>query len=344
MTELEPIQPSAIIRAAPADIEHVTHTNADLVVSESTRTRIRGGVAKNTTRAYKRQWDDFTTWCRDRGRNPLPATPETLADYVGHLCDLDRAPATIEQAVSAIRTHHRIAGHKGEPDTDKAKLALRGYRRERAENGKRNQRQAPPVTIPALRAMIEACDTTTPIGIRDRALLVIGLALMGRRSELAALLLDDVHEAGDGIEILIRSSKTDKDARGETIAIPRGSHPLTDPVAVWRDWVDVLASVGESEGRLLRSVTRHGRIGQSLHPARINTIMRKLALAADIPSAENYTAHSLRAGGATVAYAAGIPISVIARHGRWNPNSPVLLRYIRAVDRWKDNAMRDVGL
>ncbi|HEY4418581.1 MAG TPA: integrase, partial [Pseudonocardia sp.] len=76
----------------------------------------------------------------------------------------------------------------------------------------------------------------------------------------------------------------------------------------------------------------------------INTTVREIALAAEVPRADEYTAHSLRAGGATVADAAGIPISVIARHGRWKPDSPVLLRYIRAVDRWKDNAMRDVGL
>jgi hypothetical protein len=52
----------------------------------------------------------------------------------------------------------------------------------------------------------------------------------------------------------------------------------------------------------------------------------------------------LRAGGATVAYAAGVPVAVIAKHGRWAPASPVVLRYIRAVDRWRDNAMRNVGL
>jgi hypothetical protein len=53
---------------------------------------------------------------------------------------------------------------------------------------------------------------------------------------------------------------------------------------------------------------------------------------------------ALRAGGTTVAYAAGVPVSVIAAHGRWEKDSPVVLGYIRAVDRWRDNAMRDVGL
>lgn len=337
MNELEPIEPRPLV-AQP------THTDADLIISEATQARIRDGFAANTQRAYERQWKAFYAWCLAAGRRALPATEFTLADYVGHLCDHGRTPATIEQAIATIRTSHTIAGHKGEPGTQQAKLALRQYRRERAERGQRNQREAPPVTIDVLRAMIGVCDLSTTIGVRDRAMLVIGLALMGRRSELTNLTLDDVREADEGIEILVRTSKTDKDSRGETVAIPRGSHPLTDPVAVWRDWVNVLADAGITSGRFLRSVDRHGKIGDSLSPDGVNARVRALAVKADVPRAVEYTAHSLRAGGATVAYAAGIPISVIARHGRWKPDSPVMLRYIRAVDRWKDNAMRDVGL
>ena len=54
-----------------------------------------------------------------------------------------------------------------------------------------------------------------------------------------------------------------------------------------------------------------------------------------LPRADTFTAHSLRAGGATSAYRAGTPVSAIARHGRWADNSPVVLGYIRSVDRWK---------
>ncbi|PZG17586.1 hypothetical protein C1J01_17690 [Nonomuraea aridisoli] len=95
---------------------------------------------------------------------------------------------------------------------------------------------------------------------------------------------------------------------------------------------------------LLRRINRHGTLGPSLGADAVNTIVRDLAVRARVPGAETVTAHSLRAGGATVAYAAGVPVAVIAKHGRWSPASPVVLRYIRAVDRWRDNAMRNVGL
>lgn len=327
-----------------AELEDLPLGVADQHMSPGARRRMLEGINGNTARAYRRWWVEYLRWCNAEGRTPVPATPETLAEWVNALADEDLAPATIRQAMAVVRVAHREAGHRDEPDTRKALLVLRQYQRARAEDGRGGQRQAPPVTIPALRAMVEACDLTTAAGLRDRLALVFGLALMGRRSELCALDIRDVTETPEGLEITIRMSKTDQDARGETIAVPRGTHPLTNPVAAWREWVECLAAHGITSGRLLRSVDRHGNIGPSLTGNAVNEILRRLAAAAELANAEKYTAHSLRAGGATVAYAAGVPVSVIARHGRWKPDSPVVLRYIRAVDRWRDNAMKDVGL
>jgi len=312
-------------------------------LSESTRARILAAVPDNTRRAYARQWDLFTDWCAEHGADPLPATGDTLADYTAHLADAGRSPATIEQATAAIRTAHRTAGYESQPDTRAARLVLRGHRRDRAESGRR-ARQAPPVTIDALRAMVEHCDPATTIGLRDRLVLVLGLALMGRRSELAALNVDDVTETPEGIEVLIRASKTDQDALGAVVAIPHGQHADTDPVRLVRAWTARLAEHGITSGRLLRSVTRHGRIGAGLTGTAIGDVVRAAATRAELPDAARYSAHSLRAGGATSAYKAGAPVSVIAAHGRWAPGSPVVLSYVRAVDRWRDNALRGIGL
>ncbi|WP_336213126.1 hypothetical protein [Nonomuraea sp. LPB2021202275-12-8] len=56
--------------------------------------------------------------------------------------------------------------------------------------------------------MVSARDLNTAIRRRDRLLLVLGLALMGRRSELVALTREDVREVADGLEVTIRTSKT----------------------------------------------------------------------------------------------------------------------------------------
>ncbi|MEV7600038.1 tyrosine-type recombinase/integrase [Kitasatospora sp. NPDC089797] len=316
----------------------------DNQISESTRDRIEQSVPENTRAAYGRQWEAFVGWCSSVGRTVLPATAETLAEYVGHLADLDRAPSTIEQGIAAIRTVHRHSGHPGLPDTSAALAVLKAHRQDRATAGKR-KRKAPPITLDPLRAMIDATDLSTLTGLRDRVLLVLGFAMMARRSELAALDIADVTFTEDGLVVLIRKSKTDKDAVGAEVTIPRGSHPDTDPVRVTRAWLDALAEHGSVDGPLLRRINRWGRLQDGrMSGAAVNERVRCLACAAGLPRADTFTAHGLRAGGPTEAAKAGTPVAFIAEHGRWSPMSPQVHEYVRAVDRWRDNPMRGIGL
>jgi integrase len=287
--------------------------------------------------------DEADTAVGFAARTPLPATPETLLEYVTHLIMACRAPSTVEQAVAAIRTRHRVAGFKGEPDTEAARLALRGYRRDRAKAGIR-LRKSLPVTITVLQAVLESCDPATLAGKRDRVLLVLGYALYSRRSELAALHIEDVQHTEQGLAVLIRTSKTDKDSTGELVPVKRGRHPETDPVAIVDDWLAALSARDVTAGPLLRAVTRHG----ALHPAgamsgaAVNERVRTLAGRAGIPGAEHLTAHGLRSGPASTAAKHGAPVSAIAEQGRWSPTSPVVYGYVRAADRW--NQYPDIGL
>lgn len=245
-------------------------------------------VADNTRTAYDRQWTRFAAWCDEHGRTALPATPETLAEFVVALIDAGKGVSTISQAIATVRTRHRLAGYLDAPNADAARLALRSHRREVGDAGQR-ARQAPPVTIDTLRAMIDATPADTAAGARDRLVLVLGLAMMGRRSELAALHLSDVVETDDGLEVFVGRSKRDQDAKGAVVAVPRGSHPDIDPVRVLRRWRDVLAAQGITSGRLLRSITRHGRIGDRLGADVINDIVQRAAVRAGLPDAAAYT-------------------------------------------------------
>jgi integrase len=50
-------------------------------------------------------------------------------------------------------------------------------------------------------------------GLRDRALLLLGFGGAFRRSELAALNVDDLEFTDDGLRVTIRRSKTDQEGR-----------------------------------------------------------------------------------------------------------------------------------
>ncbi len=135
-------------------------------------------------------------------------------------------------------------------------------------------------------------------------LLVLGVALLGRRSELAALRASDVAETDDGLRVVIRATGTDP-AADEIVEIPRGPHPGTDPVLVVRAWLAALAEHGvtltDPNVRLLRAVNKWGHLGVAISEDGINKAVRAAAERAGLPDAATYTAQSLRAGGAAAA-------------------------------------------
>lgn len=319
-------------------------TGADHELSARTVERMERSIPAETRRAYDRQWAQFATWCGEHGRTAMPATSQTLAEYVGFMVDADKAPSTIEQAIAAARTAHRYAGHRGLPETDAARAVLKVHKRDRAARGQRT-RKAPAVTLDPLRTMIGALDLDTVTGLRDRALLVLGFAMMGRRSELAALRIDDLTFNEDGLTVLVRTSKTDQQAAGASVPLPYGSHAATCPVRTVRAWLAVLADNDLTDGPLFRRITRHGYLQEGgMSGAAINERVRTLAERAGVPDAAKFTAHGLRAGGPTEAARRGVPVAHIAEHGRWSKASPVVHEYVRTADAWRDNPLVGIGL
>jgi integrase len=220
---------------------------------------------------------------------------------------------------------------------------LRAATRERTSRGDRAT-QAPPVTLPVLRAMVEVLDPARIADARDHTLLLLGWSAFARRSELAGLHLSDVTETEHGLELWVRHAKTDTTGEGQRADLLRGTHPDTDPVTVHRRWTGLLAAHGITDGPLLRTVDRHSRIGDAMSGDAISDAVRRLAVRAGVPRADEYTGHSLRAGAATAAFSAGAPIATVCRAGRWADGSQAVGRYFRSVDRWRDHPLRGVGL
>lgn len=328
----------------------------DTTVSARVLGRIAASVPESTRQAYASDWKIFAEWCAGTGRSALPCTAETLAEYASHLADENKAPATIMRAVSSVRVIHKLGGHPP-PDTLPARSVVKTYRNERADQGQPNERPAAALTVRQLKAITEALDGDSVLFLRDRLILVLGWAMMARRSELVRLSIGDLAEVEQGMDVTIRKAKRDQMAAGRKVAVPYGSDPLTCPVRLTRAWLAVLAARSITSGPLLRYVDRHGHIygepgvelaGRAAADGRltgkaIGSIMHRAALTAGI-SGDAIRAHSLRAGGATGAYLGGADLLSIGRHGGWRDGSPVLMKYVRDVDRWKKNPMTSAGL
>ncbi|TDC51439.1 integrase [Actinomadura sp. KC345] len=343
--------------------------SVDQVLSPEAAARVAAGLAGNTTRAYTRHWATFTRWCELTGRTPLPATRETLAEYVHHLAGntttqygTPPAPSTVDTMLSCVQAAHKLAGL--DCDARLARTALRAYRQERVTHPdprlRYKRRRAPEIDIAALRAMIEAIAVAVTAGEltplraeRDQLILVLGFAMMGRRSEVAALDIADLDFSERGLTVTIRLSKTDQQAAGTEVFLKRGRHVRTCPVELARTWLRTLAGHGITDGPLLRGIDRHGNLAGAgrfagrgsgrMDDETLNTIVRDAAVRAELDNAAAYTFHGLRAGGATSAAEAGAAPSTIQEHGRWNSLSMVFV-YWRRGTAWANNALDNVGL
>lgn len=307
---------------------------ADFAVSAITQDHLDKAVPESTRRAYAWAWGRFAAWCKKSGRTALPCSAETLTEHVTHLRALGAKPATIDQAIGVILAEHKRDGGVL-PLTGDARKSLRGYRRELAEQGWA-AKQATPFTKDSLKQTIAALDPATLRGRRDHLLLVFGFEMMARRSELAALSMSDVVDGAEGLEVRVRWSKTDKQSQGRAVALPRQKDAVLDPVRLFRAWRDEHGL----DGPLLCHLDLNGRIGGRLTGAGVNHAVRAAVKRANLSNMKTYTAHSLRAGGLTDALRRGVLLGIAARHGGWDPESPTVLRYARAADRWRDNAMQ----
>ena len=336
-----------LVPASDAQVvaEGALQDDRDYTVSDETAADLKRASAANTDRAYARWWRMALDWCEREGRTPLPMTAQTVAEFIGYLkrstspkTGKPYSPASLDQALSAIRTAHFRAGFEGQPQSRAARDIIKVHRQDRAREGWR-PRRAKPVTLDVLRLLLARCDSGSLSGRRDAAILILGYGLMGRRSELAAVTIDQVTVSDEWVTVFIPMSKTDTNAQGEDIDIPRAIAPDIDAGAVVSSYLEGLAERGITEGRFLRSIDVWGNVGDSMGGDSVNEIVKRLAKEAKLTDAERMTAHGLRAGAPTDAAERGVPIPFIAEHGRWSKNSTQVLTYVRPADRRRNNPL-----
>jgi len=122
------------------------------------------------------------------------------------------------------------------------------------------------------------------VGMRDRALVLVGYAAALRPSELVALDVSDLTVVDDGLAMSLMRGR---------IVIPFGVDPDLCPVLAWQDWV---AAAGLTAGPAFRSVDRDGRLGLTrLGEKAISRIVQRAAERAGLDESR-YSALSLRLG------------------------------------------------
>jgi integrase len=289
--------------------------------------------SKNTLRAYNCAWRSFGAWCASHGTTPLRPDREALVGlYIGSIAD-QLKPASISAAIAGLRHHYHTQSLSLDTGHPAITATLKGIRRAK---GTRQVRKTP-LLVPDLQSMVAALPET-PMGARDRALLLLGFAGAFRRSELVSLQVEDLELTSEGYRVLLRKSKTDQEGMGVEKAIPCGTNPSTCPVTAVKGWLE---ASGIEEGPLFRSINRHGRLGASLSDRSVAEVIKRNP-ALEGRSAD-FSGHSLRAGLCTAAASARCPEHIImAQSG--HKSRDMVQRYVRTGLQFKDNAAGVVGL
>jgi site-specific recombinase XerD len=300
--------------------------------------------AHNTVRAYRSDWRHFSAWCAAHGCAPLPASAETVALYLGAITPRFSL-ATLERRLASIGAAHKEANLPVPTTVAEGPLhrVWRGIVREKT----RSQEQAEPLLAPDMRLIVQSLPRDHESGdltmwsYRDRALLLLGWAGAMRRSELVALTVDDVAlVSGEGMNVRVRTSKTDQEGRGLLKGIPFGTHAETCPVTSIRTWTQV-AEI--RSGPLFRRIYKSGRVGdRPLSPQTVSLILKEHAARVGLPP-EQFSAHSLRSGFITQAIRAGKPerrVKDHSGHRSWE----AFHGYVKQAGTFDDNPGKDIGL
>jgi integrase len=263
-----------------------------------------------------RSWESFAG---ETGRPPgLPVSEADAVAWLAWQHGRGLALKTVRRRAASLARVHVLLQHES-PIGEAAKLTIRGIAR---------QHRCAGTTVPNRKRALTAEILATAIATGDldsqsRALLLTGLMTGLRRSELAALRWSMFRESANGVTIELWGRKQSEG--GDVVALRRIGGPLC-PVGA----LESLRSQGSGEGLVF------ARSGWSI--ARL--VKRAARLAGE--DAARFSAHSLRAGFATMASEGGANVaSIQAQTG--HRSAAVVSIYVRHAHADSNPAVLAVG-
>lgn len=282
---------------------------------------IEAAQAPATKQGYANDVRDFM----NRG-GEIPATPDQVMNYLAQIA-AELAVATIERRLIAIHKAHIDQGHVSPVSHPMVKRTMQGIRRTLGTR----QRQARAIIKDDLLEMMVMVDKREPMrAARDKALLLVGFAGAFRRSELVGICIEDITEHSNGLEVLLRHSKTDQEMAGRTVFIPYANGKCC-PVKALKAWLDL---TGIRSGPIFRAVNKHDQVSERALTAQSVSLIVKAAVEAVGGDPTIVSGHSLRAGYVTTAAMVGLqPYQIREQTG--HRSDATLAKYIRPVAKRK---------
>ena len=280
---------------------------APLQLPEETASLIKASIAENTQKAYQRALHSLETWLSGR-----TLSDALLANYITGLHETGKSPATIGQAVAAVKWQlkHQLQETYNFPITQ---ATLAGIRREGKDRG-RGQVDGL-IWQDVERVCVYAETEGTLAGLRDAAMIRLMSDCLLRISEVVTVNVGDLKEK----TLTLRSSKTDQEGTGESLYVCDATRNI---LKRYRE------HAGITRGALFRYIRRGDHIqSDRLTPHSARRIIKKRAANAGV---EGFiSGHSLRVGSAVSLAQAGASVVDMQVAGRWK-SSQMPAHYAKA--------------
>ena len=317
---------------------------------DTARDYARAAASDNTLKAYAKDWAHFARWCRMKGAETLPPSPEMIGLYLAALASgAGPSPAlsvsTIDRRLSGLAWNYAQRGFALDRKNRHIATVLAGIKRKHAR---------PPVQKEAILADdILAMVATLPFdlrGLRDRAILLLGYAGGLRRSEIVSLDVhkDDTPDSGGWVEVFDKGTLLTLNAKTgwREVEIGRGSKDQTCPVHALEQWLH-FAKI--DFGPIFVGTSRDGKkaLETRLNDKHVARLIKRTVLDAgirsDLPEKDRlalFSGHSLRAG---LASSAEVDERYVQKH-LGHASAEMTRRYQRRRDRFRVNLTKAAGL
>ena len=283
---------------------------------------LRMSKAKNTIRAYKSDFNDFILFCNKHGMKSMPTNPKILSLYFTHLSKKSRY-STLKRRLASIKVMHKYKGHYLDTKHPIIVENLLGIKRQIGIY----QKAKKPLLFNDLKRIVKQIDNSKTNDFkkkRDKALILVGFAGGFRRSELVAILKDDIEFVNEGVKIFVKKSKSDQSGEGMVKAIPSFKFKEYCPVENLRIWMyenrkDLIFPISDKNVALI-----------------IKKYTQRVGL-----DHNKYSGHSLRSGFATSTAESGASernIMTMTGH----KSVDMVRRYIKEADLFKNNALNKI--
>lgn len=304
--------------------------------------------SENTLIAYKKDWKDFENFCKKYKVDSLPASYETVRNYLVYLSQgikKEYKLNTIKRRIASITYTHnqnKIPFDSKNPIITKQMKSIK-------RNLKGKLEQTAPLLFDDLKKIIDLIDIEIEnnskklINFRDKAIILIGWFGAFRRSEIVGLRVENIEINPQGISIKLDKSKTDQEGVLEAKGIEKVEYLENLPYCPVKSFTNWLNLSGIRSGKIFRQIDTSNKIvHDDLSDKAISLIIKNWAGKA-LVSNNKLSGHSFRAGFATELAKRGATESEIMKTTQHK--SPDMVRkYIRDSETMKTAAKKYMKL